>query len=315
MEFVQELISTIFIVLGGLFIVVAALGILKLPDFYIRMSAITKAGTMGVGLIAIGIAINFNDLIISFKSFVIITFMLATAPVAAHIIARAAYKQGIPFWGKNLVDELDDISKKRDRLEESLSKGTSTVNERLELIQCYTTLPPIQGGSLKKAVLVADNLKEIDAPEGHRALGMLYATDRDFILAEDEYKTAVEVSGGALKYRYELAHFYHKIGWHKKALDAYDEILISNPNETAVLLEIGKTAVISGLHLERGKDALRSYIATTPPPSASELSNAEYYLAMTLILQKDKRNAKAHLQRAIEHNAYNQDAAYQLRKL
>ena len=51
MDYFQELISTILISAGGLFIVIAAIGILKLPDFYIRMSAITKAGTMGVGLI------------------------------------------------------------------------------------------------------------------------------------------------------------------------------------------------------------------------------------------------------------------------
>ena len=314
MEFIQELISTIFIVLGGLFIVVAALGILKLPDFYIRMSAITKAGTMGVGLIAIGIAIYFNDLEISLKSFVIITFMLGTAPVAAHIIARAAYKQGIPFWGRNLVDELDVIAKNRDRLEADVANNTS-IDDRLELINCYTILPPIQGGSLKKAVLIADNLKEIDAPEGHRALGMLYARDRDFILAEDEYKMAVEASGGQIRYKYELAIFYQNANFYKKALDTYDDILKSNQQETTALLEIGKTAVISGLHLERGKEALRGYIASSPHPSSQELSIAEYYLAMILILQKDKRNARVHLQRAVEHNASNQDAAYQLKKL
>lgn len=206
---VQELISSIFIIAGVLFILIASIGLLRLQDFYIRMSAITKAGTMGVGLIAAGIAIHFNDLEISIRAFVIISFMLLTSPVAAHIIARAAYKQGVPFWKKNLVDELDDMINRHNILEKIIVAEPNNIEVRIELVECHLALPSLFGGGFRRAILIASEIKELNAPEGHRIMGMIYALDRDFANAELEYKSAVEASGGDEKYKSELDEFYN----------------------------------------------------------------------------------------------------------
>ncbi len=206
----NELIGVFSILIGAIFIAIASIGILRLPDFYVRMSAITKAGTMGVGFIALGIAIHYGDLIISIKAFVIITFMLFTAPVAAHIIARAAYKHGIPFWGKNLVDELNELVVRRNELEKIVHSEPENIFARQQLIDCYTSLPPIQGGSFKKAVIIASEIKDIDAAEGHLAMGLIYMRDQDPDLAMEEYKMAVETSGGKEKYKAALDAFFRE---------------------------------------------------------------------------------------------------------
>jgi len=105
MQLFVEILSSFFIMAGVLFIVISSVGLLRLPDFYIRISVITKAITLGISLILIGIGVYFNDLVMVTKVVVIISFMTITSPVSAHIIARAAVRNKVPFWGKTLLDE------------------------------------------------------------------------------------------------------------------------------------------------------------------------------------------------------------------
>ena len=107
-----EIISSVFIFTGVIFIVISSIGLIRLPDFYIRISAITKAITLGITLILIGIGIYFNDLVIGSKVITIIIFMLITSPVSAHIIARAAAKNKVPFWKDTLLDEFQAYKEK-----------------------------------------------------------------------------------------------------------------------------------------------------------------------------------------------------------
>lgn len=100
-----EIISSFFILTGVTFIVISSIGLLRLPDFYIRISVVTKAISLGITLILLGIGIYFNDLIIGSKVVAIISFMMITAPVSAHIIARAAIKNKVPFWGKTILKD------------------------------------------------------------------------------------------------------------------------------------------------------------------------------------------------------------------
>lgn len=86
------------VVLGGFFCFVAGLGILRLPDVLIRMHASTKAGTLGSGLILGAGAIYFGDGATITRALAAILFLLLTAPVAAHMIGRAAFRDGVPLW-------------------------------------------------------------------------------------------------------------------------------------------------------------------------------------------------------------------------
>ena len=95
--------------------IISAIGIIRLPDFYIRMSAITKAATLGVGFIVTGIGVYFNDLWIVTKVIAIVAFMLLSSPVAAHVISRAASMHHIPFWKKTNLTEFRAYQKKFER--------------------------------------------------------------------------------------------------------------------------------------------------------------------------------------------------------
>jgi multicomponent Na+:H+ antiporter subunit G len=91
---------------GGLFGFVAAVGMVRLPDTITRMHASTKAGTLGAGLIMAAVAVHFMEVGITLRAGAAILFLLLTAPVATHVIGRAAYRCGIRLWDRTWKDEL-----------------------------------------------------------------------------------------------------------------------------------------------------------------------------------------------------------------
>ncbi|MCP2044994.1 monovalent cation/H(+) antiporter subunit G [Pontibacter sp. HSC-36F09] len=105
---IREIISSVLIIMGVIFMLIAAIGLLRFPDFYIRMSAITKGSTLGVGLILTGMGTYFNEPDILLKVLLIIGFTLLTSPVAAHVIGRTAVRNKIPFWERTDLEEFKD---------------------------------------------------------------------------------------------------------------------------------------------------------------------------------------------------------------
>ncbi|MCC9135316.1 monovalent cation/H(+) antiporter subunit G [Pontibacter silvestris] len=105
---IREIISCVLILTGVLFMLISTLGLLRLPDFYIRMSAITKGTTLGLGLILSGMGIYFNQPDILLKVLAIIVFSFITAPVAAHVVGRTAVQNKIPFWDRTKTKELNE---------------------------------------------------------------------------------------------------------------------------------------------------------------------------------------------------------------
>ena len=101
-----EIISGIVILIGAFFILISAIGLIRMPDLFTRMSATTKASTLGVGLVLLGTALFWQDIGISARAIIIVSFLFLTAPVAAHIIGRAAYFDKVPLWDKTKIDEL-----------------------------------------------------------------------------------------------------------------------------------------------------------------------------------------------------------------
>ena len=93
------------LVTGGFFLFVAGLGILRLPDVMIRIHASTKAGTLGAGLVFVAVAVKFGDAATVSLAVLTILFLLATAPVGAHAIGRAAYRMQIPLSNSTHLDE------------------------------------------------------------------------------------------------------------------------------------------------------------------------------------------------------------------
>lgn len=98
----------VLLVIGAVFSVLAAVGLLRLPDLYTRMHAASKAGTVGSGLALVAIAVLSNDVPVILRALTGVLFLLLTAPVAAHLLARAAYSAGFRPGAETSLDELSE---------------------------------------------------------------------------------------------------------------------------------------------------------------------------------------------------------------
>jgi multicomponent Na+:H+ antiporter subunit G len=108
MSLVIEIIIAVLIVTGSAFALIAALGVLRMPDFYMRMHAATKAGAFGSLLLLMAAALYFGTLRAVLTSVAVIVFFYFTTPVAAQTLAESAYRRGIKLWDRSLVDRLKE---------------------------------------------------------------------------------------------------------------------------------------------------------------------------------------------------------------
>src|SRR5690606_8370439 len=93
---IAQYIAGFLMLLGALFSLIAAIGILRLPDLYTRMHAASKAGTLGSGLMLFAIAVVAFDAAVILRALAGFAFLLLTGPVSAHLLARAAFFSGFP---------------------------------------------------------------------------------------------------------------------------------------------------------------------------------------------------------------------------
>ncbi len=101
-----DYLSGVLMLLGSIFCLIAALGIVRLPDALTRMHAATKAGTLGTGLLLMAAAFFYRQVGVSLRTATVIALLLLTAPVAAHLIGRASYRSGVPLSDRTWIDEL-----------------------------------------------------------------------------------------------------------------------------------------------------------------------------------------------------------------
>lgn len=103
---VSEVVSLVLMITGAVFLFVAALGVVRMPDLFSRMQAATKASTLGIACILLAVAVHFAGVGVTTRALATIVFFWLTAPVTAHMIARAAYFIGVPLWVGTIIDEL-----------------------------------------------------------------------------------------------------------------------------------------------------------------------------------------------------------------
>ena len=106
----MEWITGILALLGATLVLLAAIGILRMPDLFTRMQAATKATTLGLGCLLACAALQLADFSSMVRAISIGAFVMLTSPVSTHVIARAAYLTRVPLWEGTVVNEwqLDD---------------------------------------------------------------------------------------------------------------------------------------------------------------------------------------------------------------
>jgi multicomponent Na+:H+ antiporter subunit G len=87
----------LLVIVGAAITLIASIGILRLPDLFTRMHAVSKAGTAGSGLALVAVALYSSDMTTTIKCLGAIVFLFLTGPISAHLLAKAYMsKQGYP---------------------------------------------------------------------------------------------------------------------------------------------------------------------------------------------------------------------------
>lgn len=94
MDTVVDLISWIALVAGGFFYFVGAVGLVRMPDVFTRMHAVSVSETLGTGLLILGMALQAGLTLVTVKLIIIFLVLMVVSPVSSHALARAALHDG-----------------------------------------------------------------------------------------------------------------------------------------------------------------------------------------------------------------------------
>ncbi|CAN7149874.1 monovalent cation/H(+) antiporter subunit G [Pararhizobium sp. LjRoot238] len=107
---------SVLLVVGSIFSLLAALGLLRFPDLYTRMHAASKAGTVGSGLLLLAAGLHALDVAILLRALAGFAFFVLTAPVSAHLLAKAAHQAGYRLTNLSVTDQLPLAKRKSGSL-------------------------------------------------------------------------------------------------------------------------------------------------------------------------------------------------------
>lgn len=97
-ELLLDILVAALLLLGSSLCLLAAVGLVRMPDIMMRIHAGAKAGSLGCTLVLSAVAVFHGDLDVIARAFAGIVFIVITAPVGAHMIGRAAYIAAVPLW-------------------------------------------------------------------------------------------------------------------------------------------------------------------------------------------------------------------------
>ncbi len=95
---VLSVMSALFLGAGALFVLSGGVGLLRFPDFYTRIHAAGVTESAGSGLIILGLLLRAETWGTSVRLLIIVLFIALTSPTAAHVLANAARRDGVPVW-------------------------------------------------------------------------------------------------------------------------------------------------------------------------------------------------------------------------
>jgi len=102
---ILEIVCIVLAAAGVFLQIVAAVGVVRMPDLLTRMHASSKAATLGAALVILAVGIRFGETGILVRTILIILFLFLTAPVASHMIGRAGYRSGVKLADETDIDE------------------------------------------------------------------------------------------------------------------------------------------------------------------------------------------------------------------
>ena len=210
-------------------------------------------------------------------------------------VAQKASVLRQPFLAKRVKSEF----------ERSVQLDPSGVEARDGLIEFYTQAPGFMGGSMAKAHEQAEAIVKISPLRGHFALAKVASHEKDTVAVEREEAAAVKEFPDSLVAVNTFANYLASRKRTDEAFATLDAYLARRPGDPAGLWAFGRLADVTGTHLDRGEQAVRTVLAASgigtdpnlPPPA-----NAHYRLGGILAKKGAKDQARKEFENALELN-------------
>ncbi len=103
---IYSLLESSLAIIGSIFILIASIGIVRMPDLFMRLQVTSKASVLGLTCILLALAMHFSNPVVTIRVGVIICFIVLTIPVATHMLARAGYATNVQLAEETIVNEL-----------------------------------------------------------------------------------------------------------------------------------------------------------------------------------------------------------------
>lgn len=164
-----EILAGILMLAGSGIVLIAAVGVLRLPDAYLRMHAATKAGVVGAGTVLLGAAVAFGSLDAWLTVLFALACLLLTTPIASHLLGRAAYVSGAPLWHGTLVDHLQGVLDRRPAASDLIrTEGRSTAMPTVrDLRRAHPPAPAPEATRVRRILAVLPPNGSGDTVLGH----------------------------------------------------------------------------------------------------------------------------------------------------
>ena len=104
LETVRPAIAAVFLIAGAIFMMIACIGLNRLPDLLCRSHAMSKAITLGITLVLLSVVLQLGFDVAGPKILLTILFQFLTIPVAGHLLSLLAYRKNVPRWKHREMD-------------------------------------------------------------------------------------------------------------------------------------------------------------------------------------------------------------------
>lgn len=190
--------------------------------------------------------------------------------------------------------------KMKNAWERAVVLDSKYIEPRESLILYYLQAPAIVGGSVDKAIEIANEIFKLSPAEGHRQLGNIYYREKRFVEAEKEY---IAMAKANPTFVIALANYYVGQKQYDKAFNLFEESLKTYSGNMLATYQIGKTSALSGLRLSRGEECLRKYLTHTPKQNEPSHAGANMRLGQIMEKSGKKLEAKKLYEAAIKGDA------------
>lgn len=105
-----EIFVSFLLISGAMIMLLSSIGLVRFGDVFLRMHAATKAGTLGISLVIIGVALYFSDPLITIKLIALMGIYFFTSPIGSQVLAHSAHISNVQMVKETWIDELAEAN-------------------------------------------------------------------------------------------------------------------------------------------------------------------------------------------------------------